>query len=101
MANPFKSKKFKYGGLSVLFTVLFVAAIVLVNVIVNLVLDRFDVKADLTSESLYSIDETTVDYLKTLTGKVDITVTNNEDDFTGAGSYYNQTNEIWRGNDSG
>lgn len=94
MANPFKSKKFKYGGLSVLFTVLFVAAIVLVNVIVNLVLDRFDVKADLTSESLYSIDENTVDYLKTLTGKVDITVTNNEDDFTGAGSYYNQTNEI-------
>lgn len=94
MANPFKSKKFKYGGLSVLFTVLFVAAIVLVNVIVNLVLDRFDVKADLTSEALFSIDSTTADYLKTLTGKVNITVTNSESDFTGAGTYYNQTNEI-------
>ncbi|MGN0596443.1 MAG: Gldg family protein [Ruminiclostridium sp.] len=94
MANPFKSKKFKYGGLSVLFTVLFVAAIVLVNVIVNLVLDRFDVKADLTSEALFSIDSTTTDYLKTLTGKVNITVTSSESDFTGAGTYYNQTNEI-------
>lgn len=94
MANPFKSKKFRYGGLSVLFTVIFVAAIVLVNVIVNLVLTRFDVKADLTGENLYSIETSTSDYLKTLTGKVDIIVTNDENTFTAAGTYYNQTNEI-------
>ena len=39
--NPFRNKKFKYGGLSVLFTVIFIVAVVLVNVIITLLGDRF------------------------------------------------------------
>lgn len=65
--NPFRNKKFKYGGLSVLFTVIFIVAVVLVNVIITLLGDRFMPTADLTDSGLYSIEQSTVDYLKTVT----------------------------------
>ena len=54
--NPFKNKKLKYGGLSVLFTVIFIVAVVLVNVIITLLGDRFMPAADLTDSGLYSIE---------------------------------------------
>lgn len=92
--NILKSKKFKKGSLSVLFTVIFVAAIILVNVIFNLVLSRFDVSVDLTDSGLYSIEQSSEDYLKTLTDKIDITITSSEADFTAAGQYYDQTAKI-------
>ena len=92
--NPFRNKKFKYGGLSVLFTVIFIVAVVLVNVIITLLGDRFMPTADLTDSGLYSIEQSTVDYLKTVTDEVTITVTSEEAAFTGGSSYYYQTNEI-------
>lgn len=91
MANPFKSKKFKYGGLSVLFVIICVVAVVLVNVIVTLVLDRFDVEIDLTSESLYSIEDSTVEYLQGIDDEVKIYITNTETDFVAYGTYYKQS----------
>ena len=92
--NPFKNKKLKYGGLSILFTVIFIVAVVLVNVIITLLGDRFMPAADLTDSGLYSIEQSTVDYLKTITDEVTITVTSEESAFTGGSSYYYQTNEI-------
>ena len=55
--NPFKNKKLKYGGLSILFTVIFIVAVVLVNVIITLLGDRFMPAADLTDSGLYSIEQ--------------------------------------------
>lgn len=92
--NPFKNKKLKYGGLSVLFTVIFIVAVVLVNVIITMLGERFSVEADLTDEGLYSIEQSTVDYLKGLTDKVKITVTSEESAFTGTGTEFYQTNAI-------
>ncbi len=92
--NPFKNKKLKYGGLSVLFTVIFIVFVVLINVIITMLGDRFSVQADLTDAGLYSIEDTTAEYLSKLTDEVTITVTNTEDAFTGLGSYFYQTNEI-------
>ena len=92
--NPFRNKKFKYGGLSILFTVIFIVAVVLVNVIITLLGDRFMPAADLTDSGLYSIEQSTVDYLKTITDEVTLTVTSEESAFTGSSSYYYQTNEI-------
>lgn len=92
--NPFKNKKLKYGGLSILFTVIFIVAVVLVNVIITLLGDRFMPAADLTDSGLYSIEQSTVDYIKTITDEVTITVTSEESAFTGGSSYYYQTNEI-------
>lgn len=76
-----KKKKLKHGALSVTFTVIFVAAIVLLNVIFNMVLDRFDVSADLSDKSVYSIDSTTEEYLSKLEDDISIIVTAKENDF--------------------
>ena len=92
--NILKSKKFRHGSLSVLFTVIFVAAIILLNVIFNLLLSRFDFKADLSDEGLYSIEQTTVDYLKTVDKKVNIIVGSDENAFLNLGNYYKQTAEV-------
>lgn len=89
-----RKKRFKYGALSVTVTVIFVAAIVLINIIFNMVLDRFDITADLTDNSMYSIDGTTVDYIKGVEDNIRMTVTVEESDFENAGSYYKQVSEI-------
>lgn len=93
-SNPFKNKKFKYGGLSVLFTVIFITVIVLVNVIYNTLLDRFDVELDLTENKLFSIEESTGNYLKSINDKVTITIANEEAAFTSGGQVYQQANAI-------
>ncbi len=92
--NPFKSKKFKHGSLSVVFTVIFVAAIVLVNVILNLVLDRFDVEVDLTDSGLYTMGEEMENYIKSADGDVIFYFTSDEETLESAGSVYKQTIEL-------
>lgn len=92
--NPFRSKKFRKGSLSVLFTVMFVAAVVLVNIIANLLADRFDVSVDLTTDSIYSVEDSTLERLSKIDSKVNITITTPEADFEAYGSYFKQTNEV-------
>lgn len=92
--NPFKSKKFKHGSLSVVFTVIFVAANVLVNIILNLVLDRFDVEVDLTDSGLYTMGEEIENYIKSSDGNVTFYFTSDEETLESAGSVYKQTVEL-------
>lgn len=79
-----KGKRFRHGALSVVFTVIFVAAVVLVNVIFNMVLDRFDFSADLSDNSLYTIDSATAGYLKGIGGGISIIVAADETVFENA-----------------
>lgn len=92
--NPFKSKRFMHGTMSVVLTVIFLAAIILVNVIFNLVIDRFDFSVDLTSDGIYSVEDGTLERLSHIESKVTLTITNTESVYTGYGSYFIQTNEI-------
>lgn len=89
-----RGKRLKHGALSVVFTVIFVTAIVLINIIFNLVLARFDISADLSDNSMYSIDPTTSDYVAGIQDNVTITVTVEETNFENAGAYYKQVSEI-------
>lgn len=89
-----RGKRLKHGALSVVFTVIFVTAIVLINIIFNMVLDRFDISADLSDNSMYSIDSTTTDYVAGIQDNITITVTAEETDFENAGAYYKQVSEI-------
>lgn len=74
--------RFKRGTLSAVFTVAFVAAVVLVNIIVGLISEKFGAKADLTEDSLYTLEETTINYLDNrLTENISITVLNSEQTF--------------------
>lgn len=96
-----KGKRLRHGTLAVVFTVIFVAAVVLVNIIFNMVLDRFDISADLSDNSLYTIDSTTADYLKELNGNISIIVAADETAFENATlatgqQYGKQVSEIIR-----
>lgn len=74
--------KFKRGTLSAAYTVAFIAVVVLLNIIVAVLTDRFGGKADLTDDELYTLDETTQNYLDNrLTEDIVITVLNSEQTF--------------------
>lgn len=93
--KEFNKRGFKRGALSVALTVVFVAAVVVLNVIVWIVSDRIDTTADLTANSIYSLDEATENYLdNTLKSDVTITVLNTEKAFEEQDSSYKQVNEI-------
>ncbi len=77
--NPFRSRKFKYGSLSVIFTVICIAAVVLINVILNLVLDRFNVEADLTTNQVFTLGEETERYVKGINDEITLYVTADKD----------------------
>lgn len=89
-----KGKRLKHGALAVVFTVFFVAAVVLINVIFNMVLDRFDIAADLSDKSFYSISEETSSYLAGLDDEISIVVTAEEEPFESSYEYYKQVSEI-------
>lgn len=89
-----RSKRLKHGTLSVVFTIFFVAAVVLINVVFNLVLDRFDISADLSDQSIYSIDESTEEYLAEIDDSVSFIVTADQTAFENSYEYYKQVSEI-------
>ena len=91
--NPFKSKKFKRGTLSIVLTVMFIAAVVLVNVILSLILDRFSVEADLTTGSIFTLDEETEEYIRGVDDDVTFYVTAERETLNNAGNNYKQTVE--------
>ena len=69
--NP---RKLKYGTVSVIVTISFIAAIVLLNVIVGIISERVNISADLSANSVYTLDEQTEQYVKTVLDS-DVTVT--------------------------
>lgn len=91
--NPFRSKKFKRGTLSIVFTALFIAGVVLVNVILGLVLERFNVEADLTTGSIFTLGSETEEYIKGVDDDVTFYVTAERETLNNAGNNYKQTVE--------
>ena len=92
--NPFRSKKFKRGSLSIVFTLLFIAGIVLVNVIANLILDRFNIEADLTAGSVFTLGAETENYIRSVNDDISFYVTAERDSLAEAGTMYKQTVEF-------
>ena len=68
------SRRFKYGTISTVVTIIFIAIVVLVNVVSTMLLERYPTKIDLTYNKLYELSDSTIDYIKTLDKEVDITV---------------------------
>ncbi len=74
--------RFKRGALSAAFTVAFLAVVILLNIIVGVLSERHSMKADLTADDLYTLDETTKNYLDNrLSQTITITVLNSEQTF--------------------
>jgi len=70
----FNIRRFKYGTLSTIITIIFVCAVVLFNIIVGMLVERYPVKLDLTKNKIYEISDKTIDYIKKLEKQVEITV---------------------------
>ena len=75
------NKKFKYNSLISVFVVIFIAIVFILNVIVANLVNKFDLKVDLTSYGLYRVSDETREFLKDYDKKARIIVLNNEDNF--------------------
>lgn len=73
-----KSRKFKYGTLATIFTILFIIAVVLVNMLLGYMTDRFVWEIDMTRENLFEISEDTKEVIDDLNRDVLITVLSDE-----------------------
>lgn len=83
MKKPvFNKKALKFGALSTAITAIFVAAVIIVNLISTVLVDRFNLRFDLTDEGVFTLSQTTKDKLSSLETGVDIYVTLDEIYFT-------------------
>lgn len=82
--NVFNSRRFKYGSLATVITVVFLAVLVLINVVATLLMERFPLTIDLTADKRFELTEDSIDLL----GKLDrdITITVCADELTYASS---------------
>jgi ABC-type uncharacterized transport system involved in gliding motility auxiliary subunit len=89
-----KSRKFKYGTLATIFTVIFIIAIILVNVLLGYMTDRFVWEFDMTKEHLFEISEDTKEIIDDMTRDVTITVLADETVFRDAEQMLSNVYEI-------
>jgi hypothetical protein len=98
MANPFKSRVFRYGIVSSVITVGVIAAVFLLNAVLSLLFTRYPLNIDLTENRIFEISEETEDFLSSLDRDVTIYVLNTEDRFINSSpaEYFVQANEVIR-----
>ncbi len=89
-----KSRKFKYGTMATIFTVIFVAAVVLFNVLLGYMTDRFVWEFDMTREHLFEISEDTKEVIDDLSRNVTITVLADETMFRDSTELFSNIYEI-------
>lgn len=92
--RKFNMRSLKYGTMSVVLTIVFIGVLVAVNVIVGLISERFDTTADLTDTGIYTLEDSTHEFVAALDKDVTITVLNSEKSFESLGEMYKQVNEL-------
>ncbi|MGI6255815.1 MAG: Gldg family protein [Acutalibacter sp.] len=71
--NPFRSNKFKRGGMATLLTVVFIAIVVALNVVATALTDRFpSLDIDMTAQGLNTLSEDALEVAKGVEQKTDI-----------------------------
>ena len=70
--------KVRYGGAAVIFTVIFLALLIALNVFVGLASERFNLSADMTDKSLFSISDKTLESLAKLEYDAELIVLGDE-----------------------
>jgi hypothetical protein len=87
-------RKLKFGGYSVALIIAFIVGVVLLNIAFSMLLDRFNLRFDLTERQLYSIERSTVDYLSSLDDTINFYFCSREENFTNRGDTFSQVYEI-------
>ncbi len=88
MKNVFNNKKFKYGSVATILTVVFVVLVIAVNFIFTALSERFPFKWDVTDLGIYSFGEETKDYLDDLNKDVQVTLISSTGENIQVNDYY-------------
>lgn len=88
------AKVAKHTTMATVLTVIFIAAVVLVNIIASIIFDRYPLTIDLTENSMYSISDETVDYIKSIESEINVTVLAAEANFSALNEYTLQAAEL-------
>ncbi len=91
IAKILANRKFKYGSFATLIAAGFVAVVVILNIIATVLVDRFPLTLDLTKDSVFSLSEDSVSFIKGLNKDVNIIVLANKEDYLNASDYYAQS----------
>ncbi len=92
--NIFKSRRFKYGTMATVITIIFLVVVIVVNIIATLLLDRFPISIDLTSNQAFELTDQSVEFVEGIDEDVTIYVLAEESYFASLGTYFVQTQEI-------
>ncbi|MDR2531754.1 MAG: GldG family protein [Oscillospiraceae bacterium] len=87
-------RKLKFGGYSLVIIVVFLTAAVLVNVLFTMLINRFNLRFDLTERKLFSIEQSTTAYLSALDDTINFYFCSREENFTNPDTYFSQVYEI-------
>lgn len=68
----FGSRRFKYGSVAIVFSVIFVAAVLVLNIILTFIGREKSLYADLTKEEFYTVSEASIEQLKGIEEPVEI-----------------------------
>ena len=96
LSSFLKARNTKKGAVSVTVTVLVIAAVILLNVLVGSLTASHSLYADMTSNSVYRLQDVTAEFASSVEKDVEIYVLANETVFEGYGDYYVQANRLIR-----
>lgn len=65
-------RKFRYGGIAVIFTCVLIAVVVLLNAVFSVLADKFRWYTDLTSDEIYTLSDAAVEAIENIDKDVDI-----------------------------
>ena len=92
--NIFKSRKFKYGGIATIITVLFIVVVIVINMIMGILDSRVVMEVDLTPNKVYGLTQESIDFVQALDKDVEIDILSSKDSFENGGQYYVQAAAI-------
>lgn len=86
----FVSKQFKFGAFATVLTALFIAVVLLINMFISVLDEHTSLSLDLTSNDLFKLSDTSVEYIKTIDTPVEIVLMFDADEMRYSGNYYLQ-----------
>lgn len=89
-----RSRKFKYGALATVITILFIVAVIVINMIAGLLGERYPLSLDLTQEQVFQMSQQSIDFVQKIDKDVTITVLATESEFSSYNAYYLQANTV-------
>lgn len=92
--NIFKSRKFKYGGIATVITVLFIVVVIVINMIMGVLDSKVVMEVDLTPNKVYGLTQESIDFVQGLDKDVEIDILSSKDSFENNGQYYVQAAAI-------